>query len=136
MDEMTDEQKAFCVQTAQWIERVKTFPGGTKFLVDLFEQIATSVNLTLVDADDPKISLRREITQELYDALWTARELRKSGYTLATAKTLGLDDLYRMHGVMSLTRFVDISTSNALHNAGLEGFSRSASTLTSPKSTP
>lgn len=122
---MTEEQKKFCLQTAQWMDRTKTFPGGVKFLADLFQEIISSNGLTVIDQSDPTISLRREITQELYDALWMARELRKSGYTMQTARRLGLGDLYAQHGSQGLARWMELATDNALHNAALEGFSRS-----------
>jgi hypothetical protein len=122
---MTEEQKKFCLQTAQWMDRTKTFPGGVKFLADLFQEIISTNGLTVVDQNDPTISLRREITQELYDALWIARELRKSGYTIQTARRLGLADLYAQHGSQGLARWMDLAVDNAILNAGLEGFARS-----------
>lgn len=133
--EMTEEQKQFCLRTAQWMQCIKTFPGGTKFLTDLFVEAIGEQGLTVIDEQDPKVSLRREITQELYDALWTNRELRKSGYTLQTAIKIGFPDLYRAHGTPGLVRLLGIVTDNALHNAGLEGFARSA-TLSPPEVKP
>jgi hypothetical protein len=124
-EQMTDEQKKFCNQVAQWMERIREFPGGTTFLVDLFVSICATQSLDIVDRSDPSISLRREITQELYDALWTSRELRKSGYTMQTAGKIGLADLYAAHGVPGLQRFLEVATNNALHNAGLSGISLS-----------
>jgi hypothetical protein len=125
--EMTEEQKQFCVQTAQWMDRIKTFPGGPQFIADMFRAMCSKTGLTVVDEADPKVGIRREITQELYDALWVSRELRERGYTMQTAGNLGIADLYAMHGTGALQRYLKIVTDNALHNAGLEGFARAAS---------
>lgn len=126
MSEMTEEQKQFCVRTGQWLDRIKTFPGGTQFIADLFRAMCSKTGLTVIDEADPKVGIRREVTQELYDALWVTRELREQGYTLQTAERIGVADLYRMHGTTALQRYLKITTDNALHNAGLEGFFRPA----------
>lgn len=123
---LTEEQKQFCMRVAQWMERIKTFPGGTAFIVDLFNAAISAEGLTVADAGDPKISLRRAITQELYDVVWMSRQLRKVGFNMEAAQSLGLRDLYATHGSQGLVRFLDLAMNAALHNAGLEGFSRSA----------
>lgn len=124
-DAMTQEQKEFCVKVAQWMGRVKTFPGGNAFIVDLFTAAISAEGLEVIDKLDPKITLRRQTTQELYDALWTCRELRKSGYTMQTAAKLGLAEHYQTYGSQGLVRYLEVATNAALHNAGLEGFHRS-----------
>lgn len=90
---MTEEQKKFCLQVAQWMDRIKTFPGGGAYLTDLLISIAAHAKLEIVDQADPRISLSRDVTQELYDVLWASRELRKVGYSMQTAGKLGLADL-------------------------------------------
>ena len=49
MPEMTIEQKRECLDLANAMERVKTFPGGTGFVTDLFLVCLTTVGLTVVD---------------------------------------------------------------------------------------
>jgi hypothetical protein len=85
-EQMTDEQKKFCNQVAQWMERIREFPGGTTFLVDLFVSICATQSLDIVDRSDPSISLRREITQELYDRLGRSLRSARSAGTAAISR--------------------------------------------------
>lgn len=66
--------------------------------------------------DELKLSL-----QELLDVLWAARELRKGGYTMETAGKIGLAETYAEHGAQALTRWLNVASDNAIHNAKRRG---------------